>query len=80
MWLMQVRFVWALPAVVVNIAGMTEVAGEVCRGPGLAMYPLRTCIAATLASQVLDLACSDSAAAPSSRSTATGSLEDSYLR
>ena len=46
------RFVWAVPAVIVNVASMTDVASTVCRGAGLAVYPLRTCTAATLAIQV----------------------------
>jgi len=50
---LRVRFVWALPAVLVQIAGMTEVAPDVCRGPGLAMYPLRTCTSLTLVCQVI---------------------------
>lgn len=44
---------WALPTVAVNIALMTEVSGDVCRGPGLAAYPLLACRAATLVFQVL---------------------------
>ena len=53
----QVRFIWSLPAVAMYIAGMREVAGEVCRGPGLAMYPLHICRAATLSFQVGSLLC-----------------------
>lgn len=51
-WAPQVRFLWALPAVMIYVAGMTEVAGDVCQGPGLARLPLRTCTAATLTFQV----------------------------